>query len=537
MEQLIHMISKSFDKATSEWVQVRKKLYIQIKSEVSRLLGSSWNEMLPLEKKYAKELLQSWRSVKKEDFYDRLLSADIILFGDFHALQQSQRGHLRLLREWPSKEPIVLAVEFFQARHQKYLDLWLKGKLTDKKLLEKTNWIKNWGFPWEHYKPLMEWAKAQKIPVWGVNWGLNKTSLKTLKTRENFSVICLKKIKQKNPKSKVILIYGDLHLAKNQLPLAIKSNEFFCHSKLVRVFQNSEQLYFQALEKGLESKIEIVQFKSGDFCIQSVPPWVKWQSYLLFLENTYDRQIDDWDFDVDHTDHVAKLVNFLSEEFKIKLKNSKLAIYTANDPGVFFKIRKALSKLEWQVIKKWITDQRSFYIPELELGYLGQVTVNHTATLAGEYVHAIMAKRKNIYIASVKDFEKQIWIHAMAFMGSKVINHKRKSNSIEDLRRALLMKETSQRHRQVLLLALQQKVREIRFVSHGQWLPLEGARTLDLSIYSEASRLLGSMLGEKIYNLYQSKRWSLEKIKQLMKIPLESNDKFNQFYYKVLKSF
>lgn len=534
MKQSYSMSTKSLKKSTSEWVLIRKKLYYQIKSEVIRLLGEAWDELTFLEEAYTKELSQPWRPVSKGEMMESLMESQIILMGDFHALQQSQRGHLRILREWkePSKQ-LVLAVEFFQARHQKYINQWMKDTITEEKFLEKIQWENNWGFPWEYYKPLLEWSKKNQIQVIGVNWGLKQKSLASLKTRENYSAMYIKRIYQQFPHKKIIVIYGDLHLAKNQLPAALKKYKEFRKVSIKRIFQNSENLYFQALRRGLETKIELIQFKDGDFCVQSVPPWVKWQSYLLFLEKNYDHQIDEWGTDIDHTDHVAKLVGFLGAEFKMKLKPAHLAVYTADDTQIYAKMRKVLKKTEWFMVRKWITDQRSFYLPPLEIGYLGQTTVNHAAMLAGEYVHAQFSRRTSVFSSGVKDFERHIWIQAMAYLGSKIINHKRKTSSLEDLKKSILMRETNKRQRQVLLLALQQKVREIRFLSHGQVAQLRiGATKHDYFI--DSARLLGSMLGEKIFHLYHSQRWPLDKLKKTMHHSVEKTN-FHQKYYQILR--
>ncbi len=528
------MSSKSFDNATREWVQIRKKLYLQIKSDVQRMLADSWWEFIPLEKRYAKELAQPWRSISKSFLYDGLAHADVILLGDFHALQQSQRGHLRILREWPQPEQLVLAVEFFQARHQKVIDLFMKGKLSEPHFLEKIAWEKSWGFPWEHYKPIIDWAKKNRVAVFGINWGLRQTKMNSIKTRENFSAVCIGKIHHRFPQRKICVIYGDLHLSKTQLPSSLRKQEDLKKLKIIRVFQNDEPLYFKALSHGLESKLEHIQFKSGDFCVQSVPPWIKWQSYMLFLEKNFDRQIDEFDGDVDHTDHVAKLVQFLSDEFKVRLKGSNLAVYSADDTHVYAKIRQHLTKREWKVVQRWITEQRTFYIPELESGYLGRVTVNHTATLAGEYFHAFLSKRKYIHFNGQKDFERQIWIQAMAYLGSKVINHKRKTNSIEDLRKSLLTGEAKDSNRKVLLLALHQKVREISFLTNGHLIPLKRSKIEDL-VYVDAARLLGSMLGDKIYTLYRTKKWKPIDLLVLMQTSLEDED-FKSKYYKILSA-
>lgn len=524
------MSSNFFDKATREWVQIRKKLYLQIKADVHKRLADSWKEFIPLEKRYAKELLQPWRAINKQELYENVADAQLVLLGDFHALQQSQRAHLRLLRDWPHPEALVLAVEFFQAKHQKYVDLYWKGEISEKVFLEKIAWSKTWGFPWEHYKPIVEWAKKNKVPLVGINWGLRQTKIKSIKTRELFTAMCLRKLHRQFPKRQLLVIYGDLHLSKGQLPQAIRSQPSFRRARIKRIFQNDENLYFHALDRGLEHKLEYLQFQSGDFCIQSVPPWVKWQSYLLFLENTYDRQIDEWDDYIDHTDHVAKLVEFLAAEFRIRLKGVGLAVYTADDTGIYSKIRQCLDKKEWRVVQQWIADQRTFYVPELEAGYLGRVTVNHTATLAGEYVHAQLSKRKHLYFAGEKDFERQIWVQAMAYFGSKIINHKRKTNSLDDLRKSLLGADARDKNRRVLLLALHQKVREVSYFTHGQLLPLKKGEH-DSVTFIEAARLLGAMLGEKLYLVYRSKKWSDKEILKTLVLPLDG-DRFNQQYYK-----
>lgn len=528
------MSSKSFDNATREWVQIRKKLYLQIRSEVHRLLAASQTEFIPLETQYAKELAQPWRAVNKEDLYDSFAQADIVLLGDFHALQQSQRGHLRVLRDWPKPSGLVLAVEFFQARHQKVLEDYLAGRLPEETFLAKIAWEKSWGFPWEHYKPIVEWARKNRVPLVGINWGLKQTNMRSIKTRENFSAMCLRKLHAKYPKQKIVVIYGDLHLAKLQLPAAIKKHSCFRRSKILRIFQNDEDLYFKALVRGLENKIEVIQLRSGDLCVQAVPPWVKWQSYLLFLENAYDRQIDEMDGDLDPTDHVAKLVAFLSAEFRVKLKGTGLAVYTADDTQVYTKIRRELGTKEWSGVQKLITGQRSFYLPELQIGYLGRVTVNHAANLAAEYVHSLLSKRRRLYMSGLADFERQIWIQAMAYLGSKVINHNRKTSSLEDLRKSLLQADERGANRKILLLALHQKVREIRFLTDGRLIRSHHIRGGD-SLYVDSARLLGGMLGEKIYSLYRSRKWPLERLKQVLQLSLESSE-FRAKYYSALKS-
>ena len=72
--------------------------------------------------------------------------ARLILGADFHAYQQSQRSHLRILRSLDPSLPIVLGLECFEVQHQSYIDAYLAGVLTDDELLRKTKWKQRWGF-------------------------------------------------------------------------------------------------------------------------------------------------------------------------------------------------------------------------------------------------------------------------------------------------------------------------------------------------------------------------------------------------------
>lgn len=531
------MSSNSHEKATRDWVQIRKKLFLQTKAEVYKLLADSQSEFKELENQYDKELRGPWKVAPRKELDEALLSADVIFLGDFHALQQSQRSHLRILRDWPKQgtRTLVLAVEFFQARHQALIDRFMKGKISEKTFLQKISWSKSWGFPWEHYAPLIRWARDHQIPVYGINWGLRQKSMRSIKQRERFSAMALQKIKKKHPQAQIVTIYGDLHLSSRQLPKAVRLQKPFKEANFLRIFQNYEPLYFSLLRKGLESHVDLIRFKNGDFCLQSVPPWVKWQSYHLFLEQTFDSQIDASEREFDLTDHVAKLVRFLAAEFHFRISSQGLAVYTAEDSYVYERMKKNMTASEWTAVRYQLLRERSFYVPSLQVGYLGQVTVNHGASLAGEYVHALTCKRKSLYLQGIQDFERQIWIGALSYFGSKIINHRRKTSSVSDLRKALLLGGIKPEAKKALLLALHQKVREISFATTEHRARLLKSR-YDNETVLGASKLLGAMLGERLYTVYRAGRWSTEGVREAFRHDL-SGDDFIDYYYRQVRFF
>src|SRR5205814_1278322 len=142
--------------------------------------------------------------------------------------------------------------------------------------LKAIEWKKNWGFPWDHYKPLFRWAQKHKVRVFGLNLKKEKGSLQGLRERDQFSAEQIAEIAKKHPDRKLFIIYGDLHLAKAHLPAKVEKK--LKSKKFLFVFQNSEKIYFQLLKKEIEHQVDVVRRGGNQFCLLSVPPWVKWQN-------------------------------------------------------------------------------------------------------------------------------------------------------------------------------------------------------------------------------------------------------------------
>ena len=71
----------------------------------------------------------------------------------------------------------------------------------------------------------------------------------------------------------IYIIFGDLHLAKTQLPHKIgrllkKKSELLC------IHQDSENLYFKLAKQKLENRVSILRSGKNRFCIMTSPPWI-----------------------------------------------------------------------------------------------------------------------------------------------------------------------------------------------------------------------------------------------------------------------
>jgi hypothetical protein len=154
--------------------------------------------------------------------------------------------------------------------------------------------------------------------------------------------------------------------------------------------------------------------------------------------------------------------------------------------------------------------------------------------VATEYLHAYLSGRNRLCLNTHEDFLPQIWIQAIDYFGTKLINHKRKTDTIDDIKRSLSIRnEKSERGKDALLLALRQKVREVSFLSTGVRPKTPIRARLRLS-YWEASRLLGGMMGERLYNSFRKGQISTELIEKLMKHPVDSIH-FDEFYFEIVE--
>lgn len=513
----------------------RMHLYKQIRQHVESILGPENQTLSSYRKRFDSEFKVSFKAAFKKQFDKNLLEADLVFLADFHALLQSQKSHLRILRRIArgKKRDLVLCLECFFAEDQNTLQHFLQGQISEKDFLKKIKWDKNWGFPWEHYRGLVKWAQKNSVPVYGLNRGSKASFSKSLQARDRFAADVISKISVNHPKAQIVTIFGDWHIAKAHLPKAVGKK--LKEKTQLLVFQNSEKIYFELLKQGQDHEVDLVQLGRGTerlkvYCLQNVPPWVKWQQYLLFLEHSEDVILEDvreW------TDDVVKYLRVLASDLEVSFSEADFEIYDALEDRFF----EVVEGLESQSRRKWfqtlLEDEVSFYLPDRSVGCLARPTVNHAAGLAMLVLYSQLSKWKVYPSRFPQDFVRLIWLEAITYFGSKLINPKRKTDSIQDIRRALASRQPSDRGREALRLALSQKLIElIRLSGGGKSQTSMSPRKL--SSYREAARLLGGLLGEKLFAAVKSGRMSLKTLKGFL-VKNVDESQFNEIYFEMLE--
>lgn len=512
--------------------KLRKQMLQKLKIQVQLYLGQESSSLRRYALPYKKDIERSkWTKSSNTEMLDTLKGCDIVLGGDFHAFSQAQRSHLRVLRSLSETRKIILALECIPSSKQRTLDAYMSGKLSDKDFLQKVGWFTHWGFPWEQYKPLFEYIKSVGGKCIAVNQIPKSQSYKSLVARDKHAADVVAKVYKKKKSDELIYVmFGDLHIARNHLQKQLKKR--LPKTKVATVFLNPEKLYFQFYKKNQDHQSSIVKFSAREFCLLESPPWVKWQSYLIYLNQNYDQFIDD-DDSVDYSEHVQSLVHIICADFDISFPEP-LTVYSFHNLDFLDILEERLSAELFKNIQLCVSNDLSFYLPKQKKAFLARATVNYSAHLAGLIVHAHVSAKKEWITVQDSHFEIMIWREAVAFFLSKVINPKRKAIRLDDLKKQLAAFSPQDKGEEALKLALDQKMSDLLLV-YGAEETKGKKRVVKESIsYLRAAKILGAMLGEKLFNGYRAGHLSKVEIKNLLEFPLESKDFYN-FYIQTLK--
>lgn len=107
--------------------------------------------------------------LNSEQLFDLLSGSRVIYIGETHDNIENHRVQLDIIKGLEKKFPgkIAVGMEMFTQPAQPALDQWLKGELGEKEIFR--TWLANWGYDYRYYKPILEFARGNKIPVVALN--------------------------------------------------------------------------------------------------------------------------------------------------------------------------------------------------------------------------------------------------------------------------------------------------------------------------------------------------------------------------------
>ncbi|MCX7979388.1 MAG: ChaN family lipoprotein, partial [Bdellovibrionaceae bacterium] len=312
-------------------------------AEVRGRLGTENAQIRSYRLAFEKDLRGKWRPVRRAELRGAIAESEIVLVGDFHVHRQSQKTFLRLLRSFASSQgKRSIGLECLSSDDDHLVRKYLQLELSEEKFLKAVDWANSWTFPWENYRPIFEWARENKVEIFGLNTPRGRRS--SLRSRDRWAARCLVERIRAKQNEKIFVLFGDLHICQSHLPRELRQMQR--NIRITRILQNPDQIYFDLLEKGLEHQHDLVCLASGAYCILNVPPWVRWSSYLTFLESQTDRDLwsssNEDSLAIDYGDHVLRLAQLIASDLGVHVDFSRLSVYSADEEVFWDEIERSV---------------------------------------------------------------------------------------------------------------------------------------------------------------------------------------------------
>jgi len=104
------------------------------------------------------------------EMMERLVSKKIIYVGENHDQFSNHLMELEVIKDLQGRgKTIAIGMEMFQRPFQKVMDEYVEGKIDEREFLKGTEYFKRWGFDYNLYRPILLFARSEKIPVVALN--------------------------------------------------------------------------------------------------------------------------------------------------------------------------------------------------------------------------------------------------------------------------------------------------------------------------------------------------------------------------------
>ena len=175
----------------------------------------------------------------QQQIITELQTANVVYLGETHDRESDRQQQLAIIQALLQHNPqLAIGMEMFQRPAQPLLDRYLAGTITAAELRQQSEFDTRWGYKWESYAPILEFAKAHRLPVIALNTPTEitrkaaKKGLESLTTSELQSIPPVAQIDRSN------LEYRGMILASYQqhagmVSIASKSFDRFYTAQLL----------------------------------------------------------------------------------------------------------------------------------------------------------------------------------------------------------------------------------------------------------------------------------------------------------------
>ncbi len=438
--------------AHSHLVHLQRRIYRSLEREARSLLGDTPAAIQKYERERNRDFLGRHTISTRQQLIDAVRAADVTWIGDYHTLGQSQRTALRIMRDAvKSGENWMIGLELIPSQYQDVLDRYQAGRLSLEAFHAKIRYREEWGFPWKNYAPIFEWARKHSVRIIALNRPralIYRDFKQDFTARETVSSVDLHERdlwaagivtdqfaeaqRLNSGRLRMLVLYGELHAARAHLAAKLTRVSLAFLNKPLRslsIHQNHDATYWRLAEKERELHAQVLKLGSDAWCVLTTPPWARLQSLIASIEG---QDLEDSDGPDDlywmkkYGETIASFLGLRCPSFEsVTLKTIENADFVESlDP------KRGDST---QLAQSLMGANQRFYLPGHELAYLAVPSLNGVAELAA--LHVYHSQKKSSPPASL--VHAKVLESAFAFLGSLILNPRRKCDLRNDLKRRI----------------------------------------------------------------------------------------------------
>jgi hypothetical protein len=547
-----------------ELIGIHKRLVKRLKSE---LYNDYCTENNGIDEYYGdyKSLTANYSRVStKQELIEEIINSDIAYLGDYHTLKQSQETLIRILVALAQdSRQVIIGLEMIQSKSQDILWRYINNEIDEKTFLESIDYENNWGFNWNNYKEIIDYARKHQIKLVALNSEPvfyravqgDGEKVSSLHQRDFNAAKIITRTILNNPKSLMVVLFGDLHISENHLPFQVDDimlqNNLTLPRKII-ICQNSERIYWQLAEIGAEQNTDVVKIKEHIYCVMNSTPLTVFQSATQWFNREKELQTclahKNWcdkDTSTSFIEEVVPLVKIICDFLRLDMpRMDDLTVCTSHDLELLKYIKKeTISHEEIKRLETELLKTESYFIERYNIICLTNVSLNHAAEQSAHFIHHYYIKDR---IALIKrnqqdNFYYSILREAFGFLGSKIVNHKRmcyKELDFEDFLNQHRYRRLSQSKlkelKKISLFVKEHKKREKNYLYNSKWSPYKKISHLSFEEFIGISHALGYILGDKLYESILQGIINRSEIRELFINPFEvENESLHKYLYLV----
>jgi hypothetical protein len=458
-----------------------------------------------------------------DDILRDAAGAHLVWIGDYHVLSRFQEFVSDFVRKlFRLNRNIALGVEPVFARHQKILDRWMKGRISEQAFLEAIRYDEEWGCDWKSYAVLFSTAKELGIPIYGVDCH-PRYDMRSIGRRDGRIARRISSIVQSDPSRTLIVVFGESHLASNHLPRRVRTllEERSGARKEVLILQNVDEIYWKLQKRGL-GDVRSVRVGPQQYCVFNSTPIEKYESFRQYLHKCIDEDGSGvW------TQFVHNLINITMEFVDLKpdgVLASFPKVYADVSPSQLpqFLARFSVPASRARFALTHFQETGTSYIPELNSIFIHRLQLTAAAEESTRFLYQLC--RGDLPVSADRGVGDQFFVsvleRALGYFCSKLLDSSR--DGIESLSKRVLDQIS---YNEQLARAVTTLVDPARRPADKHFETLNSAICSGnrMSITTQMlGQVLGYALGRKLYGAYLDTTISRRDLQALFRDPLDS---------------